>query len=241
MIDPISQQRDFWNKWNASTREIHLDEVSFRQADVVRNWLLESSRTDLRILEVGCGSGWFCQELTEFGKVTATDLSNEVLARAQQRLPHVTFVSGDFMELDFGSEEFDVIVTLEVLSHMANQPAFLTKLASHLRADGQLMLATQNKPVLQKYNRIPPPNPGQLRRWVDAAELSSLLTNEFKVRELFSVTPKANRGIMKILHSRTFNRPIRAILGSRIDRLKEAMGLGWTLMVRAHKKARHSR
>jgi 2-polyprenyl-3-methyl-5-hydroxy-6-metoxy-1,4-benzoquinol methylase len=190
---------------------------------------------------VGCGSGWFCQELAEFGTVTATDLSDEVLARAQQRLPDVTFVPGDFMELDFGSEKFDVIVALEVLSHMASQTAFVTKLASHLRIGGQLMLAIQNRPILQKYNHIPPPDPGQLRRWVDARELSSLLTKEFKVRELFSVTPRANRGIMKILHSRTFNRPIRALLGNRIDGLKEAMGLGWTLMARAQKKARHSR
>lgn len=237
MTYSISLQQDFWNKWNASTREVHLDEVSFRQAQVVRGWLAQTPLTDRRILEVGCGAGWFCADLSEFGAVTATDLSDEVLARAQERLPKVKFVSGDFMQLDFGREEFDVIVTLEVLSHVAEQQAFVAKLASHLRDGGQLMLATQNRPVLQKYNRVPPPSPGQLRRWVDKEELSLLLSKDFDVVELFSVTPRANKGILRFLHSRTLNRPIRALIGKRLDNFKESIGLGWTLMARAQKKA----
>jgi len=80
-----------------------------------------------------------------------------------------------------------VIVTLEVLSHVEDQPAFVAKLATLLRSSGQLMLATQNGPVLQKYNRIPSPGPGQLRRWVDREELTALLSKDFQVIELFSV------------------------------------------------------
>lgn len=44
--------------------------------------------------------------LAKFGRVTGTDLSDKVLARAQARMPHVKFVSGDFMEPDFGNETF---------------------------------------------------------------------------------------------------------------------------------------
>jgi SAM-dependent methyltransferase len=241
MVAPVLLQQQFWNRWNASTRETHLDEVSFRQAEVVRNWLEQLGSKELEILEVGCGACWFSEDLSRFGRVTGTDLSDEVLARAQQRLPHVKFVSGDFMELAFGSEKFDVVVTLEVLSHVADQPAFLAKIASHLRPGGYLMLATQNRPVLQRFNHIPPPSPGQLRRWVDRGELSSLLAVHFDMLELFSVTPRANKGLMRILHSRTFNRPIRAIIGNRLDRLKESMGLGWTLMARARKTAPETR
>lgn len=237
MITPISSQQRFWNQWNASTREINLDEISFRQAEVVRNWLRQLGSTKLEILEVGCGACWFSDDLSKFGRVTGTDLSDEVLARAQEHLPHIQFVSGDFMELDFGGDKFDVVVSLEVLSHVADQPAFIAKIASHLCTGGYLMLATQNGPVLQKFNNIPPPSPGQLRHWVDSAELFSLLSKHFDVLELFSVTPRANKGLMRILHSRTFNRPIRAIVGNSIDKLKEAMGLGWTLMALARKIA----
>jgi hypothetical protein len=46
-----------------------------------------------------------------------------------------------------------------------------------------------------------------------------------------------NRGIMRIVNSRTLNRPIRTVFGDRVDRLKEAAGLGWTLMALADKKS----
>jgi 2-polyprenyl-3-methyl-5-hydroxy-6-metoxy-1,4-benzoquinol methylase len=232
---PVSLQQRFWNDWNASTREQHVDVVSVDQARVVTRWLSCLGRQDLDIIEVGCGAGWFCEDLRRFGKVTGTDLSNEVLARAQLRLPDVHFVAGDFFALDFSTEAFDVVITLEVLSHVHDQAAFVAKIAKLLRPGGYLMMATQNRPVLQRYNRIPAPKPGQLRRWVDQKQLRSLLAREFDVAEIFSVTPKANKGLMRILHSRTFNLPIRAIAGDRVDRFKEVIGLGWTLMALARK------
>jgi 2-polyprenyl-3-methyl-5-hydroxy-6-metoxy-1,4-benzoquinol methylase len=236
-VAPPSLQQSFWNHWNASYREKAIDCVSMRQAEVVCGWLDTLGRNDLDIMEVGCGAGWFCPELACFGRVIGTDLSDEVLARAQDRTPDVTFVSGDFMNLDFGVEAFDVVVALEVLSHVANQQAFVSKLASHLRPGGHLMLATQNRFVLQNFNRVPPPSPGQLRRWFDRRELRELLEPEFEVMELFSVTPRANRGIMRLVNSRKVNRPIRAIVGDRIEKIKEEMGLGWTLMTLACRRA----
>jgi 2-polyprenyl-3-methyl-5-hydroxy-6-metoxy-1,4-benzoquinol methylase len=232
---PMEAQQRFWNQWNADAREHQLQTVSTDQADVVTGWLRRLGKRDLDILDAGCGTGWLCQKLLPFGRVTATDLSDDVLDRARQRIPEAAFVAGDFMALDFGSAAFDVVSTLEVLSHVADQPAFIAKLARHLRPGGHLMLATQNRPVLERYNRIPPPGPGQLRRWVDKHELRRLLAREFEVLELFSITPKANRGMMRVINSRTFNRPIRALVGARFDRLKEAAGLGWTLMALAHK------
>lgn len=254
--DSISVQQSFWNHWNASNREEAIDPVSARQAEVVRAWLGSLGRRDLDIIEVGCGAGWFCPELSRFGRVTGTDLSNEVLARAQKRMPEVTFMAGDFMDLDFGSAAFDVVVTLEVLSHVADQQAFTRKLASHLRPGGHLMMATQNRFVLQHLNRIPPPASGQLRRWVDRRELRTLLEPEFEVLELFSVTPRLARrtmGRIKAMlvgpgravvggQTETGGRPGHHVgLGARVCRWgasrMESMGLGWTLMALARKRA----
>lgn len=233
---PISLQQSFWNEWNASHREHEVQDVCIRQAEVVFEWLNSIGRKDLDILEVGCGSGWLCPGLLPFGHVTGTDLSDEVLVRAKHRTPEATFVPGDFMNLDLGSSAFDVVITLEVLSHVAHQEAFVRKLASHLRPGGHLMLATQNRFVLQRFNRIPPPAPGQLRRWVDRHELRRLLDPEFDVLTLFSVSPKANRGFMRLVNSKKLNWPVRAIFGDRIERLKEVIGLGWTLMALARRR-----
>jgi 2-polyprenyl-3-methyl-5-hydroxy-6-metoxy-1,4-benzoquinol methylase len=237
-MEPISitSQSEFWNKWNASTREKALNEVSYRQASVVTGWLDALERWDLDILEVGCGAGWLCGSLSLYGRVTATDLSDAVLARASRRLPEVRFVPGDFMALDFDDASYDVIVTLEVLSHMGDQPAFIARLARLLRPGGHLMMATQNAPVLRRWNRIPPPEDGQIRQWVDRRELTKLLDPHFHNIEIFSVTPIANRGLMRLANSRTVNRPIRALIGDRLERVKERLDLGWTLMAQAHRR-----
>ena len=227
---PIDLQTSFWNGWNADNREHEVGHISVRQAEVILGWLESTGRKDLDILEVGCGSGWFAPKLGQYGTVTATDLSDEVLKRAATRWPQAKFVAGDFMALDFGTSTFDVIVSLEVLSHVFDQKAFIRKLSTHLRPGGYLMLATQNRHVLEKYNAIPPPAPGQLRRWVYKEELAELLAPEFKSLKLFTVSPMARVGFMRLVNSWKLNAPIRAIFGNRVERLKERMGLGWTLM-----------
>ena len=83
-----------------------VDEVSRRQAKVVCGWLDTLARKELEILEVGCGTGWFGPQETRFGRVTGTDLSDEVLARAQRRSPEIAFVPGGFMSLDLGTGSF---------------------------------------------------------------------------------------------------------------------------------------
>ncbi|WP_206035695.1 bifunctional 2-polyprenyl-6-hydroxyphenol methylase/3-demethylubiquinol 3-O-methyltransferase UbiG [Roseomonas sp. HF4] len=109
-----------------------------------------------------------------FGRVTAADLSDQVLARAARRVPRARFVAGDFMTLEFGEAAYDVAGSLEVLAHVANQQAFLGRIARLLRPGGHLLLATQNRPILE-LNRIPLPAPGQLRKWMDRRELRQLL------------------------------------------------------------------
>lgn len=235
MNAPMSLQQSFWNSWNAECREIEIQDTCRRQAEIILGWLERIGRRDLNILEVGCGAGWLCPQLAAYGKVTGTDLSDQVLARAGQRFPEVAFVAGDFMALDFGND-FDVVVTAEVLSHVADHDAFVAKMSSHLRPGGSLMMATQNRFVLQHLNNIPPPAPGQLRKWFDRRELRALLARHFDVAEIFSVSPKANRGVMRIVNSAKLNRPVRAVLGNRIDRIKETLGLGWSLMALATKR-----
>jgi len=55
--------------------------------------------------------------------------------------------------------------------------------------------------------------------------------------EPFCVTPLANIGLLRILLSRTFNRPIRALVERRFDGFMKSIGVGWTLMARAKKRA----
>ena len=128
MTAPISLQQDFWNSWNAECREIEIQDSCRRQAEIILGWFESMGRRDLKILEVGCGAGWLCPQLAKYGKVMGTHLSDDVLARSRKRFPEVDYVAGDFMELDFGRGTFDVVVTVKVLSHVADQEAFVRKM-----------------------------------------------------------------------------------------------------------------
>jgi len=231
---PIELQRSYWNEWNASHREQRLSDVSLDQRDAVLRWLSNLGRTDLRILEVGCGAGWLCPALKQFGQVTATDLSDEVLARARGRVPDVKFIAGDFMALDF-EKQFDVVVSLEVLSHVEDHDAFITKLGALLRPGGYLMLATQNRPVLEKYNRVAPQQPGHLRRWFDRTELKALLAPHFELLRIETLTPAANKGAMRLIAGLQAKRVLRAVFGRGPEKALARAGFGWTLAVLARK------
>jgi 2-polyprenyl-3-methyl-5-hydroxy-6-metoxy-1,4-benzoquinol methylase len=225
-------QQEFWNRWNATNREADPGPISHAQAAVVARWLARLGRRDMTIMEVGCGTGWMAERLAAFGQVTATDLSDEVLARAAVRAPTVKFVAGDFMQLPFPAAEANVVVCLEVLSHVPDQPQFVAKLASLLRPGGTLMLATQNGPALRR-NVVAPPRPGQLRRWVDRRELRELLRNDFELDELFTIDPRFNRGLLRYAHSQKL---AATGLDGIVRTILARCGLGWTLMALARRR-----
>lgn len=233
MNDSIELQRRNWNAWNVC-REETIGQVSQDQLAWLEKWL--RGRSSLKILDAGCGAGWTCKHLSKYGTVTGTDLADEVLERARLRVPEATFIAGDFMELELDTD-FDVVVCLEVLSHVADQSAFVNKLASHLRPGGELLLATQNAPILRRVPWIEPAPPGHLRRWVDRKELRSLLAPRFVIRELRTITPAGEGGVLRLLNSNKVGRVVGGIIGARAWKsVREKLGVGWTLMVRAEKR-----
>lgn len=236
-IDPAAQER-FWNEWNASNRERVVGPISQAQADRIVGWLRTLGRTDLDILDVGCGTGWMCAPLTAFGRVTGIDLASEVIERARSRLPRVTFVAGDFTAMDLPAAQYDVVVTLEVLSHVADQAAFIDKLAAVLRPGGLLMMATQNRFVLERSENVAPRAEGQIRHWVNRAELTKLLRARFDLVELSSVYPNwGHRGILRIVNSPRLNAFLaRLVSQARLDRAKERLFLGHTLLALAQRR-----
>lgn len=109
--------------------------------DEMRATLLSYLPKDLRgvtILDAGCGTGALAVAAAERGaKVTAIDLSPQLVAVARERLPKhldVTFLSGDMLDPSMGKFDYvvamdsiihyptkDMISIIEALSRMANK------------------------------------------------------------------------------------------------------------------------
>ncbi len=228
---PLQEQSRSWDEWNAKGREHKLGPISLRQADEVERYLSRLGRTDLELIDVGCGTGWLCERLRKYGRVTGTDFAQDVLERARQRAPEIAYMAGDFFALDLPKSGFDVVVSLEVLAHVADQPAFIGRLADLLKPGGHLILATQNRPVLERWSEIGPRMPGTLRHWVDAQQLRALLSAHFENVRVMSVFPVGDRGALRWVNSGRLNRLLGTVVSpSVLERAKERFMLGHTLM-----------
>jgi 2-polyprenyl-3-methyl-5-hydroxy-6-metoxy-1,4-benzoquinol methylase len=60
-------------------------------------------------------------ELLSYGSVTGIDLSEEGIQIAKRRFPGGEFFAANMLEHDFGSRQFDLVVSSEVLEHVPRE------------------------------------------------------------------------------------------------------------------------
>ncbi len=80
----------------------------------------------MTVLELGCGAGYFTQELARWGAdVVAIDVSPELLemAKANCSAPNVHFQIENAYELNYGDAAFDSVVGSSVLHHLEIEKA----------------------------------------------------------------------------------------------------------------------
>ncbi|WP_419786672.1 class I SAM-dependent methyltransferase [Pseudodesulfovibrio sp.] len=90
-----------------------------------------------RVLDVGCGNGAVSHSIA-----TATgasilgmdiDPANIAMARKRHAHPRITFATGD-VTTDIPDQKFDIIVLSNVLEHLKDRPAFLSRLMHTTKA-----------------------------------------------------------------------------------------------------------
>ena len=235
-------QRSFWNAWDTQYRDGKemdaLDAATKRRGRTVLAWMdtLGLPRT-VHILEVGCANGWLSEHLARYGQVTATDLADEVVARAQARFPHIRFVAGDFMTIALPRSGFDVIVCLETLSCVADQTGFVGRFAELLKPGGYLLLTTHNRFVYERSEDVAPQQPGQVRHWLYWRELKNLLRRHFRIRRHTTLAPTGHRGLLRLVNSYRLAALLAVFLSpDQIDQIRERMGFGQThaVLAQAH-------
>ena len=126
-------------------------ETLYRIGDVVRRrGLVRSSLAAApgeRILDVGCGPGFFCAELQEqvgpAGLVVGVDSSPAMLALAARRCEgrkNVQLYGADATSLPVEDASFDGAVCVQVLEYVADIPAGLSELYRALRPGGRVVV-----------------------------------------------------------------------------------------------------
>lgn len=227
---------EIWDDWNLKYRLGYLDEPSKRRMLEIAMAMADLKIHDAKILEAGCGTGWLSAKLSEFGKVTAVDIGKKIIEIAQVNYPHIDFLSGDVETLDLPVNYFDVVVSSQVLSHVADQPRFVHRLAQLLKPGGFLLIDTQNKYVFERTANIPPPR-GWIRTWVTMKMFKDMLNKDFSIRRATTLEPEGHLGLLRLVNSRKLNKLLSPVFGSlRLKRLREQAGFGQSLFVVAVKR-----
>ena len=96
-----------------------------------------------KVLDIGCGLGELTSRLAIANReVTAVDLSPEMIMRARKKLADnnaVLFLCGNFLEQEFGSNQFDCVISAATLHHM-QQDVAIARMVELLRPGGRLII-----------------------------------------------------------------------------------------------------
>ncbi|HNP87288.1 MAG: class I SAM-dependent methyltransferase [Chloroflexi bacterium SZAS-1] len=100
-----------------------------------------SQRTNLRILDAGCGTGGNARFLQRYGTVAAIDLAPTALELGEVHLPG-KLARASVSDLPFANGSFDVVTSFDVLYHHAvpNEEQALSEMRRVLKPGGRLLI-----------------------------------------------------------------------------------------------------
>jgi trans-aconitate methyltransferase len=186
-MQTIAAQRDFYDaRWTAKT---FANRLQLERAVAILDGLQRTGLKAPLILDVGCGTGWLTTILQRFGPTTGIELSPAAIEAAGQKFPDVRFHAAD-VSVQLPVNACDVLVSHEVLEHMADQPAHVAAMARAIRPGGWLILTTPNA-HLTKGRVTNDPQP--IENHVTAKQLRSLLAPHFDIRDLRTIVGRSWR------------------------------------------------
>ena len=130
--------------------------LSGAHSGYIKNFLKNIKTLNLkgkRVLDVGCGGGFFTQKIAESGgKVLGCDYSPWAVKFARERYPDLKIVQHSGYEIDkLGINNLDFIFALEVVEHMSRPEIFFEKALKMLNSEsGRLIITTNNEEYLFK-------------------------------------------------------------------------------------------
>jgi SAM-dependent methyltransferase len=153
-------------------------------------------RPESRVLDVGCGAGWFVNSCTNFhdSVITGIDLNPVALkqARAVSRFvkggERATFVQSDVFDFE-PSDTFDVVSSLGVLHHTHDCHAAIRQAVKWVAPGGYLHLGLYHlygrRPFLQHFAKIRAAGGSEEDQYREFARLNPNITDETHLTSWF--------------------------------------------------------
>jgi SAM-dependent methyltransferase len=166
------------------------------------------------VLDAGCGEGYGLPLLRAAGatRVVGVDLDAPTVAHARATYgtadPHIEVVEAELSSLPLADDEVDLTVSLQVIEHLWDVPAYLASLRRVTRPGGLLAIATPNRLTFTPDSDTPV-NPFHVREFT-ADELVRVLTDaDLEVETVLGV----HHGARLQAAERRLARPLPVLLG----------------------------
>ena len=142
--------------------------------------LRDNPSRKLEILDVGAGLGGPTEYLKPFGKITATDISEIAIEKAQKLVPDVNWVVDDIrVYREEWHERFDLIWISEVLAILLTEiDDVLANVVRYLKPDGHMI-----------FNYYLPDNPWTSRYIAGSRALYDKFSEHFTVEAFVDLNP----------------------------------------------------
>jgi 2-polyprenyl-6-hydroxyphenyl methylase/3-demethylubiquinone-9 3-methyltransferase len=104
----------------------------------------------LRLLDIGCGGGLLCEPMARLGAdvvgadASTTNIEVAKIHAAEARVK-IDYRATTAEALADAGEQFDVVLNMEVVEHVADVDLFLTKCAQMVKPGGLMFVATINR------------------------------------------------------------------------------------------------
>lgn len=228
-----------FDDWNIRYRSgtIASDSIPGQLGAVVLREIAALPVKQPRFVEIGCGTGWLAEHLTDSDGYFGLDLSPAAIKVAQNRLPQTRFVAANFLDWDFKGEKFDVGLLIDSITSFSDQDSAIGKISELLEMSSYFLLTSVNPFVYSRLSSVGPPGEGQVRKWLSRTALTALLRRHgFQLVKFYTTMPAGDRGILRWVNSGKINRMVETIVPEvKVTKAKEMAGLGRYFIVVAQK------
>lgn len=114
--------------------------------------LRQLPKTAATILDLGCGGAWLARATLPLGhRIVSFDAAGQNTAQALRNNPSPRHfaVTGDALSLPFKTNAFDVVVSAEVIEHVAEVKAYLDGIVRVLKPGGRAIISTPYDETIQ--------------------------------------------------------------------------------------------